>query len=260
MDRTDPFALRSPALVWFLGHSMRWYFHRRFHAVRIARDGMPAIPAGRPLIIYSNHPSWWDPALFVLLGNRLFPGRPGFGPMEAAALSRYPLLRRIGIFGIEKQGLRGAARFLSITLKALADPRTILWVTAEGGFTDPRQRPVRLRPGIAHLARTVPQAVLLPLALEYTFWNENRPEALLRFGEALPAAPDQGVAAWTELLAGSLTATMDRLAEDAMTRDAGRFHTLVHGRSGVGGAYDTLRQVRALTAGRRFAPSPDSAE
>ena len=35
---------------------------------------------------------------------------------------------------------------------------------------------------MAHLARRVPGAVILPMAVEYTFWNESRAEALVRFG------------------------------------------------------------------------------
>ena len=58
----------------------------------------------------------------------------------------------------------------------------MLWITAEGSFTDARTRPVRLRPGLAHLARRVPGATIVPLALEYPFWDERTPEALCRFG------------------------------------------------------------------------------
>ena len=42
---------------------LRRYFARHFNAVRIARDGLPATRLDRPLIIYSNHPSWWDPKI-----------------------------------------------------------------------------------------------------------------------------------------------------------------------------------------------------
>ena len=34
-------------------------------------------------------------------------------------------------------------------------------------------RPIRLRPGIAHLAAMVPDVMLVPLAIEYVFWNES---------------------------------------------------------------------------------------
>src|SRR5207253_10605254 len=50
------------------------------------------------------------------------------------------------------------------------------WIAAEGQLTDPRVRPLRLRSGVGHLAARVRQAVLLPLALEYPFWEERTPD------------------------------------------------------------------------------------
>ena len=97
----DPLRRRSPALFQAFSLYLRWYYFRRhFHAVRLSRSGQPRPVPGRPLIVYSNHPSWWDPALYILLAAGLFPGRPSFGPMEANALGRYGLLERLGVFGI----------------------------------------------------------------------------------------------------------------------------------------------------------------
>lgn len=253
--RVDPLARRSPLLFWAFGWYLRWYFWRRFRAVRVSRSGLPVVPAGRPLIVFSNHPSWWDPALYILLCTRCFPGRPGFGPMDAKALGRYGVLERMGVFGIDLDTTRGAGRFLETALRVLSDERAILWVTAEGAFTDPRLRPVRLRPGIAHLARRVPGAVLLPLAVEYTFWNESRPEALVRFGTAIESGGERSVAEWTAYLEGALTAALDGLAAESGTRDAVLFETLLRGNAGVGGIYDLWRRVRAWGSGRRFEAS-----
>ena len=189
----DPIAARSEGLFWAFGWYLRWYFYRRFHAVRLSRTGTPRVNTGRPLIIYSNHPSWWDPALYILLCAKLFPGQPGFGPMDAKALGKYGVFERMGVFGVDLDHGRGAARFLSTSLRILERPGAILWITAEGEFTDARRRPVRLRPGLAHLARRVPGAVILPLAIEYPFWNESRPEALARFGDPIETGRQRSV-------------------------------------------------------------------
>src|SRR5579883_2791017 len=85
----DPLAARSQTLFRLFGWYLRWYFWRRFHGVRIAASGQPELPPGRPVIIYTNHPSWWDPALFILLSHTRLRDRIGFGPMDAAALQRY---------------------------------------------------------------------------------------------------------------------------------------------------------------------------
>lgn len=248
----DPLTRRSPLLFWAFGWYLRWYFWRRFRAVRVSRAGLPWPKPGRPLIIYSNHPSWWDPALFILVCTLCFPGRPGFGPMDLKSLGRYGLLERMGVFGIDLDTPRGAARFLDTALRALANPASIIWVTAEGAFTDPRLRPVRLRPGIAHLARRIPGAVILPLAVEYSFWNESKPEALVRFGAPIETSRDFSVAEWTARLETELTGTMDALAADSAARDPAAFQTLLRGSAGVGGIYDVWRRIRAWATGQRF--------
>ena len=55
-----------------------------------------------------------------------------------------------------------------------------------------------------------------------------------------------------ENLSDRLAETMDALAEEAVTRDPGRFRTLVLGRTGVGGLYDVGRRLGAWARGRRF--------
>jgi 1-acyl-sn-glycerol-3-phosphate acyltransferase len=249
----DPLALHAPRLFRAFGWYLRWFFQRNFHAVRIAGPGIPGVPADVPLILYSNHPSWWDPVLFMLLSTMILPDRASFGPMEAEVLERYKLFRRFGVYGIDTATQRGAARFLTVSLRILSQPGTALWVTSEGHFTDPRVRPVRLRPGLAHLARRLPKAVIVPLAIEYPFWNERKPEALFRFGPAVAAGEAHGlsVAAWTTLLEQRLTETMDALATDAMSRDPALFRRVLRGRAGVGGVYDVWRRLAALAGLRR---------
>ncbi len=250
----DPVALRSQLLVSGFTRYLRWYAARNFHAVRVARSGLPDVPAGRPLIVYSNHPSWWDPAIYFLLAKQYMPGHRCFGPIDAAALMQYRVFRRLGIFGIEP-GSRGAARFLQVGRRVLAEPRHALWITAEGAFTDARERPVRLRPGLAHLVRDAPTAMLLPLALEYPFWNERKPEALARFGPPVATLAGRDTAALTAELAAALETSMDALASDARRRDPALFITLQRGTVGVGGPYDLARRFGALLTGRRFDPS-----
>ena len=250
-----PAAVRSDALFWVFGWYLRWLFWRRFRAVRLSRGGLLRPPSGRPVIVFSNHPSWWDPALYIMLQTKLFPGRRGFGPMDAVALGKYGVLERMGVFGIEADSSRGAARFLRTSLDLLGDASNVLWITAEGAFTDARARPVRLRPGVAHLARHVPGAVLLPLAIEYAFWNESRPEVLARFGTQIETGRDRSVAAWQTVLEGALTETMDALAAESASRDPSLFVPLLRGGAGVGGIYDAQRRLRALLAGRRFDPT-----
>lgn len=248
---TSPKRLRSARLVRGFTRYARWYVRRNVHAVRISRDGLPEAPRGRPLVIFANHPSWWDPLLFILLLDRFFPKRPAYGPMDAESLQKYGFMRRLGIFGVEREPIRGAVQFLATGEELLDGPDAVLVITAQGRFADVRERPVKLLPGIAHLARRCPSAVLLPLALDYVFWDERYPEVLVRFGPPVPETL-RDPKALLPLLERQLEAAMDRLAADAIRRSPDRFVLLLEGSVGIGGPYDLWRRLRATLAGRRF--------
>ena len=157
---------------------------------------------------------------------------------------RHRFMKPIGLFGVEPRTVRRAATFLRTGQAILAEPRRMLWETGQGRVSDPRTRPVALRPGVSRLVRKVPDAVAVPLALDNPVWTEKRPEAVARFAPPLPAEE---------------AATGDRL-EAALTRDRGlarrrcraarsgpvRDHSARDGRR--------RRRRRPLAARRRTAP------
>ena len=244
----------SPRLNrWFV----RWlhgYFRRNFNSVRTSHAGAPPSGNDDPLIVYTNHPSWWDPIHFLLLANKTMPDRRMFGPFDADALAKYKMFRRLGGFGVERSTRRGAVEFLVTSRAILATPGTSLWITAQGEFSDPRRRPVVLQPGLAHLVRDLERGLVVPLALEYPFWNERNPEALSYFGQPMRVGEftDGSTEDLNALLARRLVETMDALADEAATRDPDRFRTVVLGRAGVGGTYDAGRRLKSWVSGRRF--------
>ena len=246
----------SPRLFRFFAFYLESFFAGHFTAVRVSKSGLPPeqVSSG---IIYTNHPSWWDPILFGLLGHLLFPGRQLYGPMDAKALEKYGLFRRLGVFGIEQGTRRGAATFLRTSRAILERPATILWITPEGQFSDPRERPVSILPGLAHLAKSLNRTTIVPLALEYPFWNERHPEILVRFGTSIQtdSSSHRTVPEWTRLFEQGLEETLDALADEAQSRDSALFHTLLAGRTGIGGIYDQWRRLRAWGQGQRFRPA-----
>jgi hypothetical protein len=130
----------------------------------------------------------------------------------------------------------------------------IFWITAQGEFADPRVRPLVIRPGVGHAVAAMDRGLVVPLAVEYPFWNERCPEILAAFGPALRVADFHGRPAdeWTAALAAGLEAVQDRLAAATLDRDPTAFTTLLSGRVGVGPAYDTIRRVKAWLRGERF--------
>ena len=246
-----------PLFGWFMWY-VRGYLRRHFHALRLLKGSeggadRPAL-AGEPVVFYSNHPGWWDPLTFLFSGHLLYPERMVYGPIDAAALGKYAFLGRIGLVGIEPGTWRGSARFLRVARAAARRTDVIFWITAQGEFTDPRARPLVIRPGIGHAVAAMDRGLVVPLAVEYPFWSERCPEALIAFGPACRVADTPGRSAdeWTAALERGLEATQDRLAAAAMARDPAAFTTLLGGRVGVGPVYDAARRLGAWLRGERF--------
>ena len=258
--RADGLAFPSRRLLGLFRTYLHWYVPRHFHGVRIAHVercpqgpsiGGPSIGSpSAPLIVYLNHPSWWDPLTGALVSHHLYPDRDHYTPMDEQALAHYNFFRRLGVFPVELGTRRGAAQFLRSTMTALTERNAVLWLTPQSAFTDVRARPLAFRRGLAALAARVSGVTVLPIAIEYTYWNERLPEILVNIGEPLRSDSAQTAGA----LEAALTATLEELAALGMTRDQAAFQTLLRGSSGTGGVYDPWQRLRALLRGRKYRP------
>ncbi len=248
----------SPRLVRLFARYSRGYVRRHFHSVRLLQShALPAEFEELPVVVFLNHASWWDPLVCLLLAAELFPARPAFGPIDARALQRYRFLARLGFFGVETDSRRGAAAFLRTGTAILQNPKQMLWITPQGKFTDTRVRPVSLQRGLAHLAGCAAPAVFLPLAIEYSFWEERTPEVLLAFGTPLFTKQFQnscGTDDWAAALERTLEDAQDALAIAAQLRSPDEWRVLLHGKAGTTWIYDTWRRLRALFRRERFQP------
>lgn len=260
----------SAVLLRAFGAYTRWYLRRHFHGIRVSTSGwLPDNENSVPKVIYLNHASWWDPLVCLHLQRQLFSRHAAFAPIDAKAVEKYAFFKRLGFFGVETDSPRGAARFFRVANQILAQPWNILWVTPQGHFADVRERPIRFKHGVGHLAsrlgrtatvlQSQPNRIqFVPLAIEYTFWHERLPEILLHFGQPLEAhassAHHREPEEWTRLLENRLDSAMQALSVEAQRRQPDAFLPLLKGSAGVGFMYDSWRRVRSLLQGRRFDP------
>jgi 1-acyl-sn-glycerol-3-phosphate acyltransferase len=250
--------------LWLM-RLFRWYAWRyvrkHFHAVRLSNSGHPfPPPADEPLLIVLNHPSWWDPMICVVL-SRLIAERDQFAAIDAEAVKRYAFFKRIGFIPVDTKSLRGAAKFIRTGATILSQPNRAYWVTAQGRFTDVRERPLAINSGVGHLASRLSAGAVLPLALEYSFWTERTPEALVRVGEPIRVADHPGLSGkeWTARIEDAMTRNLDVLNAEAISRDPAKFTEILAGKSGVGGPYDWWRRFKAMIRGEKFDPSHGAA-
>jgi 1-acyl-sn-glycerol-3-phosphate acyltransferase len=246
-------AARSDTIFKLFGWIFERTFKSGFHAARIACDPPPPSATTRRLVIYSNHPSWWDGVVYAMLAKHLFAQRRMFTPVDAAMLDKYGFVGKIGAFGVEQGTRRGAADFIAVS-KAVLARDDVLIVAAQGRFADPRERPLACGAGIAHLPDHVGGVTFVPLAIEYPLWLEKQPEMLLQFGEAIDgdALAQLPVAERLAKLEAALERSMDRLAASSIARDASAFEIWMEGTMGVNPIYDAWRRLRARLSGGSF--------
>ena len=254
----------SVPVLRFFRRIVRGYFRRHFHAVRVShasRFSEWSAPDSGPLLVYANHSSWWDPMVCFLLADKLMRGRRHYAPMDADALERYRILKQVGIFPVQVDSPRGAVQFLRRG-EAILSAGGVLWVTPQGRFADPRERPLRFKPGLAALAARVARSqrrcAVLPLAIEFPFWDERLPEALLHFGKVVDVEPGESAGAVELRLIAALEGAMEELREFAMARDPRRFEVLRRGTLGIGGFYGLGKRLWALLTRQPYRPEHTS--
>lgn len=246
-----PPAISRPLLRWFLRYA-QFYVGRHMHSVRVSQEQKLQRVCGRPLLLYMNHPSWWDPMTAAVLAARYLSDYLHYTPIDAAALEKYRFFRKLGFFGMTRNRFESQRRLLDIAGQVLSQSNSALWITPQARFSDVRQRPLRIGNVLPHLLRNAPHCAVVPIAIEYSFWEESKPEVLVRFGDPVNAQDLQDSAQAQQDLEFALERTLDSLSEAAIARDAASFTTILSGRSGIGGFYDLWRQGKALLQGERF--------
>ena len=244
-------AWRSWAL-WF-----ERFFRRHLNALRRRPLGPArACRPGRPLVVYSNHPAWWDAAVYILLARAAVPrprvlraDRRGDAARSTASSPGSAPSR------LDLDSRRGAAAFLRTGADDPGPART-----ARCGSRRKAASPTRASARwacAAGVARLAERGARTPRSCRSRSSTPSGPSAGPRRWSpsarrcaarelAGPAARRHGWRGWRRRLA----ATMDRLAADAITRDPARFAPC------SGGQGRDRRRLRRLAARPGRAPRP----
>jgi len=239
------------------------YIRKHFHALALNQSQLQSI-AIKPtdsLVVYANHSSWWDPLVAMYSAKHMFCDFKFYAPIDASALEKYRIFSKLGFFPVEQETFQGAKHFLDVSLRLLEQSGTSIWITPEGRFVDVRDNSAEFMPGIAHLAHSLQRRSakssartwFVPIAIEYTFWEERLPEILVWFGKPhLVAASESPVSKveWAQRLTNSLRDAQHRLAQAAIDRDESVFEVLLSGGAGTSRIYDPWRRFWARITGK----------
>lgn len=173
----------------FAGHA-RSRIHGAFERVRVhglARTR--GISAGAPVLVVSNHTSWWD-SLIALHASAHLLGTDGHALMDAANLQRLPFFALVGAFGVDLSSPADGARAIRYAARLLDRAGRLVWVFPQGRERPITERPLGFKPGSAEIARVARRAVAVPVGLRYELAGTEKPDVYLSFGEPLAAERD----------------------------------------------------------------------
>jgi 1-acyl-sn-glycerol-3-phosphate acyltransferase len=177
---------RAGLIPWLI----RGYARRR---VRRGLDGVYArgldqardACAAGPMLVASNHVSWWDPMVLLLIEQAL--DVQGWGLMRADNLTRLPFFKHTGALPLDLENPRQAVRDLTNAAGVLDGPQKILWIFPQGEQRPMHLRPLGFKPGVSWLARKA-GARVLPVSLHVAFDEQPVPRYFVDFGRPMAAA------------------------------------------------------------------------
>lgn len=219
-------------------------------------ENLTSIPDHHSTIVFANHPSWWDPIVAMMCQTHYMGRRTLFAPIDADQLENYAVLKKMGFYGVRLQSFAGAQQFLETSRELLKRPTTSIWITPEGQFCDVRDHQQSLQPGLAHLVSKIRHTTVIPLALEYCFWDDSRPHIFGNFGEPINCEEHrfEDKSECNDYLTRSLRAAQSGLAASVIARDPQAFHYLIASHAKRLSWYDFARKWAAWLKGRSFDP------
>ncbi len=253
MSRVRPTSNRwwMDGFCWYASRMIRESFHA--FAVDLSTFDYSSIDRKVPLAIFSNHPGWWDPIVGMLLCKEYFQDRIFYAPIDAEALQKYRVFRKLGYFGIEANSRQGASDFIEQATHVLKSETGSLWITPEGRFTDVRDHAQPLMPGLAHLASKTPGLHCVPLAIEYVFSEERLPLLLCKLGSAISDASEAKLtkSEWQTCFSEKLRSTQKSLADSVVAKRWDTFEVIVRSKHRPTGLYDWMRWSMMRVTGKK---------
>ena len=183
-----------------------------------------------PTIFFAPHTNWWDGIVGYTICNRLCKKEIRLMIEE---LNRFPVIRRGGGFSVNKKNALTAMESLKYSVRVLQDLNSILYLFPQGIITPPDHRPIVFQTGLAYIVEKAAQKYgkvnLIPIAVNYFFMRDNRPEVWIEMGENMELTPQEDKMdrkEYSKFLAQKLEELCDRQKLDISNANFDGYDTL----------------------------------
>ena len=188
-NKEEKFKPAKTSKFWLWVASMFFFnmLQNRFYAFRYRGeenyfDGDTNVPT----ILFAPHCNWWDGIVLYNTTHRIFHKEIRLMVEE---LNRFPLLRRGGAYSVNKKSPQSAMKALQYSVDVVGDIRNMLCIFPQGIIRPPHYRPIEFQTGLAYIAENAVKRYgkvnLIPMAIDYSFFRDNRPEVIVEFGKRI---------------------------------------------------------------------------
>ena len=181
-----------------------------------------------PTILFAPHTNWWDGIVAYNICNRLCKKEIRIMIEE---LNRFPILRRGGGYSVNKKSAQSAMESLKYSVRVLKDPKSLLYIFPQGVINPPNHRPIEFQTGLSYIAqkgvKEYGKINLIPVAVNYCFLRDNRPEILIEMGENIELTDDKfDRKEYAGYLAGVLERLCDKQEKEISNAEFSGYKTL----------------------------------
>ena len=188
-NKEEKFTPAKTSKFWLWVASMFFFnmLQNRFYAFRY-RGAENYFDSDRkiPTILFAPHCNWWDGIVMYNVTHRIFHKEIRLMIEE---LNRFPLLARGGAYSVNKKSPQSAMQALKYSVDVVGDLRNMLCIFPQGIIRPPHFRPFEFQTGLAYIAQNAIKKYgrinLIPTAIEYAFFRDNRPEVVVDFGKRI---------------------------------------------------------------------------
>jgi 1-acyl-sn-glycerol-3-phosphate acyltransferase len=176
------------------------------------------------------------------------PHKAAYCMMEEKQLKHYRFFTWLGAFSVDLSNPVRSAASLRYAQRLLQRNDTALWIFPQGKLCRPGE-PIEINGGTDFLARNAPHATLVPVALRYEFFREDRPNVLIEIGRPFPTVESEDGRIEQEC-----NAAFARVNQAATEQDLTGFQPLLSPRLTINKRWEWVK-LAAQGRLREFSPS-----
>lgn len=234
-NKEEKFKPAKTSKFWLWVASMFFFnmLQNRFYAFRYrGEENYFEAEKDVPTILFAPHCNWWDGIVLYNTTHRIFHKEIRLMVEE---LNRFPLLRRGGAYSVNKKSPQSAMKALQYSVDVVGDLRNMLCIFPQGIIRPPHFRPIEFQTGLAYIAENAVKKYgkvnLIPMAVDYAFFRDNRPEVIVEFGKRIELRKGNELDKMTRrelthYLEQALTKTCDNQFKEMSQGDVSKYNIL----------------------------------